>query len=222
MSKKYISKYLSQAVLITIMLSFYGCNKIDEKPVLNEIDSSINKVDKSKIEHNEAINENIEDDKSIIAEDNKKESDVEEDKLSEEKVREITILAKTALNDIISVLNFDSNTVISESGKTYAVSNNYKNKEAIIEALSDYYTEEAINNFITNQTIEKNELLYIVYGQGGIGLSIADDDIDIEETDNKCIVIFTKKIEEDFIVRQQYEFVKINGKWLRSDITLYS
>lgn len=222
MSKKYISKYLSQAVLITIMLSFYGCNKIDEKPVLNEIDSSINKVDKSKIEHNEAINENIEDDKSIIAEDNKKESDVEEDKLSEEKVRETTILAKTALNDIISVLNFDSNTVISESGKTYAVSNNYKNKEAIIEALSDYYTEEAINNFITNQTIEKNELLYIVYGQGGIGLSIADDDIDIEETDNKCIVIFTKKIEEDFIVRQQYEFVKINGKWLRSDITLYS
>lgn len=142
--------------------------------------------------------------------------------LTESEIRNITLKAKNVLTHIVNCLNFDENTMISHDGRTFAISNNYKTREDVFNALYDYYTDDAIYNFLDNYTIEVDGVFYIVYGQGGIGLSIESDNVYIEQTENTLKAVYTKYIYDDLTIRQEYNFIKYEDVWIRSDITLYS
>lgn len=147
---------------------------------------------------------------------------VESRPLTEYEVRSITLKAKNALTDIINCLNFDESTMISQDGRTFAISNNYKTRDDVFSALYDYYTDDAIYNFLDNNTIEVDGVFYIVYGQGGIGLSIESDNLYIEQTETTLKAIYTKEISNGLTITQEYNFIKYENSWIRSDITLYS
>lgn len=141
--------------------------------------------------------------------------------LTEAEVRIITIQAKKVLTDIVSCVNFDASTMIIEEGRSFAISNNYKTKDQVMNALYEYYTDDAIYNFIENQTLEKDGVFYIVFGQGGIGLSIEEDNLSIEQTESTLKAVYTKGIDDNWTITQEYNFIKYDNSWIRSDITLY-
>ena len=141
--------------------------------------------------------------------------------LTEAEVRIITIQAKSILTDIVNCTNFDASTMIIENGKSFAISNNYKTKDKVINALYEYYTDDAIYNFIANNTLEKDGVFYIIFGQGGIGLSIEEDNLSIEQTESTLRAVYTTVIPDELTIRQEYNFIKYNNSWIRSDITLY-
>lgn len=141
--------------------------------------------------------------------------------LTELEVRDITAKAKNVLTNIINCLNFDDSTMISEDGRSFAISNIYKSREDVYNALYDYYTDEAIYSFLDNYTLEKDCTFYIIYGQGGVGLSVLDDNLYIEQTETTLRAIYTKTISDNWTVTQQYDFIKYDNCWIRADITLY-
>lgn len=141
--------------------------------------------------------------------------------LTELEVRKITLQAKNALTDIIDCANFDSTTMIIEDGRSLAISNIYKSREEVFNALYDYYLDDAIYYFLDNYTLEKDGVFYIVYGQGGIGISILDDDLHVEQTETTFKAVYTKVISDEWTVTQEYNFIKYEDSWIRSDITLY-
>lgn len=146
---------------------------------------------------------------------------VEYEPLAELEIRNITSQAKDVLTDIINCLNFDDSTMITEGGRTFAVSNIYKSREEVFNALYDYYTDDAIYSFLDNYTLEKDGVFYIIYGQGGVGLSVLDDDLYIEQTETTLKAIYTKSIADNWTVTQEYNFIKYDNCWIRADITLY-
>lgn len=141
--------------------------------------------------------------------------------LTELEVRDITAKAKNALTDIINCLNFDESTMIIEGGRSFAISNIYKSREEVYNALYDYYTDDAIYSFLDNYTLEKDSTFYIIYGQGGVGLSVLDDELDIDQTETTLRAVYTKTISDNWTVTQEYDFIKYENCWIRADITLY-
>lgn len=141
--------------------------------------------------------------------------------LTEAEVRNITARAKNALTDVINCLNFDENSMISVDGRTFAISNNFKTRNEVLNHLYPYYTDKIINDFLQNKTFEKDGIFYVVYGQGGLGLSVETDDLVIEQTETTLKAVYTKIIGED-TVRQEFDFIKYKNEWIRSDIRLYS
>ncbi len=146
---------------------------------------------------------------------------VEYKPLTEVEVRDITAKAKNALTDVINCLNFDDSTMITEGGRSFAISNIYKSREDVYNALYDYYTDDAIYSFLDNYTLEKDSTFYIIYGQGGVGLSVVDDDLYIEQTETTLRAVYTKTIADNWTVTQEYNFIKYDNCWIRSEITLY-
>ncbi len=146
---------------------------------------------------------------------------VEYKTLTEVEVRSITAKAKNALTDVINCLNFDDSTMITEGDRSFAISNIYKSREDVYNALYDYYTDDAIYSFLDNYTLEKDSTFYIIYGQGGVGLSVLDDDLYIEQTETTLRAVYTKTIANNWTVTQEYKFIKYDDCWIRSDITLY-
>lgn len=141
--------------------------------------------------------------------------------LTELEVRDITNKAKNALADIINCLNFDESTMITEGGRSFAISNIYKSREEVYNALYDYYTDDAIYSFLDNYTLEKDSTFYIIYGQGGVGLSVLDDQLDIDQTETTLRAVYTKTISDNWTITQEYDFIKYENCWIRADITLY-
>lgn len=156
---------------------------------------------------------------------------VEYRQLTEEEIREISLRAKNAIDSVMDAKNLDFYNIIEEGryldniieNHSFAPSYKYKTKQQIIEALSEYCTNDTIYYLIDNYTIEKDGQVYIACGNFGISgeISVEYDDLKIEQTETTLKAVYSKQITNDDVATQTYNFVKFNDSWLLTDFYIY-
>lgn len=157
---------------------------------------------------------------------------VEYRQLTEAEIRDISLRAKNAIDSVMDTKNLDLYNIIEKDrdldniieNHSFAPSYKYKTKQQIIDALSEYCTNDTICDLIDNYTIEEDGQIYIMCGNFGISseISVESDDLKIEQTETTLKAVYSKQgIVSDDVAIQTYNFIKFNDSWLLTDFYIY-
>lgn len=134
-------------------------------------------------------------------------------KPTEQEIRDMIEIADTKIYDIVDVTKLDSN-YVEIDGRTFSKSTIFKEKEDIVDYLKDYLTEETIEEVIEYFTMEKDNILYIGYGQRGIAPSFQEDILTFNIENDILTSELTKMVDNELIIKHPYNFKFMDGKWL--------